>query len=585
MKFQKLAKLFSDLESTSKRLEMIDYLSEFFKKIKQNKELEDLKKIIYLLQGQLVSNIKQAPKIGIAEKMIIEALSLHSGIDKKNIKQVLIKKGDIGATAELILGKRKKQRSLFDFNANNEGAESSLEISDLYKALQKISITEGSGSHDTKLATLRGLMSKSTPLETKYILRIITSTLRVGVSTLTIIDGLSLGFTGEKENRDYIEKAYNLHPDLGDITEILAEKGIEAIKKIRIEYGTPIRSMLASRVPYGEIITKLGSPFTAEYKLDGERLQIHKQGDRIQMFSRRLLEISDQYPDVSRVVINNVQTENVIIEGEVVAMDAFYEKMLPFQVLSKRRRKYDVEEIAKEIPVSLFLFDLLKLEKESFINKALPKRRETLERIVEQTDEIKLTKSVLINSTEELLDFFNEAREAGAEGIIAKSIKEDSVYQAGNRGFVWIKLKGLEGGKLKDSVDVVLVGANFGRGRRKGVYGTYIGAVYDIENDKFEAFTRIASGWTDEIMETLMNKMEQYKIPRKSPDVICDDVPDQWLKPEIVIEIIGDEITISDKFSSLGYSMRFPVFQRMRPEKGPKDITTVEEILELYKIQ
>jgi DNA ligase-1 len=585
MKFQKLAKLFSDLESTSKRLEMIDYLSEFFKKIKQNKELEDLKKIIYLLQGQLVSNIKQAPKIGIAEKMIIEALSLHSGIDKKNIKQVLIKKGDIGATAELILGKRKKQRSLFDFNANNEGAESSLEISDLYKALQKISITEGPGSHDTKLATLRGLMSKSTPLETKYILRIITSTLRVGVSTLTIIDGLSLGFTGEKENRDYIEKAYNLHPDLGDITEILAEKGIEAIKKIQIEYGTPIRSMLASRVPYAEIITKLGSPFTAEYKLDGERLQIHKQGERIQMFSRRLLEISDQYPDVSRVVINNVQTENVIIEGEVVAMDAFYEKMLPFQVLSKRRRKYDVEEIAKEIPVSLFLFDLLKLEKESFINKALPKRRETLERIVEQTDEIKLTKSVLINSTEELLDFFNEAREAGAEGIIAKSIKEDSVYQAGNRGFVWIKLKGLEGGKLKDSVDVVLVGANFGRGRRKGVYGTYIGAVYDIENDKFEAFTRIASGWTDEIMETLMSKMEQYKIPRKSPDVICDDVPDQWLKPEVVIEIIGDEITISDKFSSLGYSMRFPVFQRMRPEKGPKDITTVEEILELYKIQ
>jgi len=230
-------------------------------------------------------------------------------------------------------------------------------------------------------------------------------------------------------------------------------------------------------------------------------------------------------------------------------------------------------------------FRYINKEKESFINKALPKRRETLERIVEQTDEIKLTKSVLINSTEELLDFFNEAREAGAEGIIAKSIKEDSVYQAGNRGFVWIKLKGLEGGKLKDSVDVVLVGANFGRGRRKGVYGTYIGAVYDIENDKFEAFTRIASGWTDEIMETLMNKMEQYKIPRKSPDVICDDVPDQWLKPEIVIEIIGDEITISDKFSSLGYSMRFPVFQRMRPEKGPKDITTVEEILELYKIQ
>ncbi len=585
MKFQNLAILFSELESTSKRLEMIDYLSQFFRHIKISKNFEDLSKIIYLLQGQLVSNIKQAPKIGIAEKMIIEALSLHSGIDKKNIKQILIKKGDIGATAELILAKKKKQKSLFDFNQANEAMESKLEISDLYKALQKISTTEGSGSQETKLATLRGLMSKSTPLETKYILRIITSTLRVGVSTLTIIDGLALGFTDKKENRDYIENAYNLHPDLGDITQLLAEKGIESVKEVKIEYGTPIRSMLASRLPYGEIAVKLGTPFTAEYKLDGERLQIHKQEDNIQLFSRRLLEISDQYPDVCQVIIENIKAKKVILEGEVVAMDAFYEKMLPFQVLSKRRRKYDVDEMVKEIPVCLFLFDLLKLEEESFINKPLPERRKTLERIVTQKDELQLAKSVLINSTEELLDFFNEARSAGAEGIMAKSIKEDSIYQAGNRGFIWIKLKGLEGGKLKDSIDVVLVGANFGRGRRKGWYGTYIGAVYDPENDKFEAFTRIASGWTDEIMEMLMTEMEQFKIPRKSPNVICEDTPDQWLKPEVVIEIIGDEITISDKFSSLGYSMRFPVFQRLRPEKGPKDITTVKEINQLYETQ
>jgi DNA ligase-1 len=585
MKFEKLANLFSQLESTSKRLEMIGYLSRFFEQIKKSNEFEDLSKIIYLLQGQLVSNIKQTPKIGIAEKMIIEALSLHSGIDRKNIKQLLIKKGDIGATAEIVLSKKKKQRSLYDFNQTSELRESNLEISDLYKALQKISTTEGVGSHDTKLAILRGLMSKSTPLETKYILRIITSTLRVGVSTLTIIDGLAVGFTEEKNNRDFIEKAYNLHPDLGDITQILAEKGIEAVKDIKIEYGTPIRSMLASRVPYDEIITKLGAPFTAEYKLDGERLQIHKQGDDIQLFSRRLLEISDQYPDVCQIIRENVKTDNVIIEGEVVAMDMFYEKMLPFQVLSKRRRKYDVDEVSKEIPVCLFLFDLIKLEEKAFINVPLPQRRKTLEKIIEQRDELQLTKSVLINSTDELLDFFNEARDAGAEGIMAKSMKEDSVYQAGNRGFIWIKLKGLEGGKLKDSIDVVLVGANYGRGRRKGLFGTYIGAVYDNENDKFEAFTRIASGWTDEIMETLMNEMEQYKIPRKSPNVICDDTPDQWLQPEIVIEIIGDEITVSDKFSSLGYSMRFPVFQRLRPEKGPKDVTTVKEIFQLYETQ
>lgn len=585
MKFQKLAILFSELENTSKRLEMIEILSNFFKEIKENREFEDIDKIIYLLQGQLVSNIKKFPKMGIAEKMIIEALSLHSGIDGKKIKEILIKKGDIGATAELILTKRKKQKSLTDFEDTSSGSEASLEISELYSALQKIAITEGAGSHDIKLGILRGLMRKSSPLETKYLLRIITSTLRVGVSTLTIIDGLAIGFSGVKENRDYIENAYNLHPDLGDITKLLAEKGIEEIKRIKILYGTPIRSMLASRVPYVEIIERLGEPFIAEFKLDGERLQIHKRGDDVLLFSRRLLEVSDQYPDVCQIIRENIKSKNVIVEGEVVAMDPFYEKMLPFQVLSKRRRKYDVEDISKEIPVCLFLFDLLMLEDETYIDKPLLKRRKKLEEIVSEKDELRLVDSVLIHSTEELLNYFNKARKEGTEGIMAKSIKEDSIYQAGNRGFLWIKLKGLEGGKLRDSVDVVLVGAFYGRGRRKGVYGTYIGAVYDPENDTFEAFTRIASGWTDEIMESLKEEMKKYEIDKKANNVICEDKPDQWLMPEIVIEIIGDEITISDKFSSLGYSLRFPVFQRIRPEKGPRDITTVEEIKQLYETQ
>ncbi|MHA1783319.1 MAG: ATP-dependent DNA ligase [Promethearchaeota archaeon] len=587
MKFKKLAQLFSSLESTTKRLEMIDILSNFFQEIKKGNNFEDLDKIIYLLQGQLVSNIKQFPKIGIAEKMIIEALSLHSGISGSKIKEILLKKGDIGITAELLLKNKKKQKSLFDFhgNVNQKEDSKSLEISELYSSLQKIATTEGPGSHDIKLGILRKLMSKCSPLEIKYLLRIITSTLRIGVSTQTIIDGLALGFTGNKENRDFIERAYNLYPDLGEIAKILAEKGIDEIKKTEIRYGIPIRCMLASRVPYMEIIERLGTPFVAEYKLDGERLQIHKQGEDVRLFSRRLLDISSQYPDVCVVVRTNVKVKNVIIEGEVVAMDPFYEKMLPFQVLSKRRRKYDVEDVSKEIPVCLFIFDLLKLGDTQYIDKPFPERRKKLEEIVEESDQIRLVKSVLINSLDELLDFFNEAREKGNEGIIAKSIKPDSVYQAGNRGFLWIKLKSLVGGKLKDSVDVVLIGAFYGRGRRKGVYGTYIGAVYDPENDKFIAFTRIASGWTDEIMEKLKEDVKPLEVDSKPKNVICEDDPDQWLKPEIVIEIIGDEITISDKFSSLGYSMRFPVFQRFRPDKGPKDITTVNEIKQLYESQ
>ncbi|MHA1986062.1 MAG: ATP-dependent DNA ligase [Promethearchaeota archaeon] len=583
MKFNKLAQLFSELEGTTKRLEMIDILSDFFGKLKEKGEFDDLDKVIYLLQGQLVPNIKQFPKMGIAEKMIIEALAIHSGIGVKKIKEILVKQGDIGATAELILSKRKKQKSLSDFNEKPTAV--SLELSNLYLELKKIALTEGSGSHDIKLGVLRGLMRKSSPLETKYLLRIITSTLRVGVQSPTIIEGLTLAFTGSRANKEFVERAYSLHPDLGEISKVLAEKGLDEVKEIEIEYGIPILSMLASRDVYTEFINRLGIPFIAEYKLDGERLQIHKDGEKIILFSRRLLDISEQYPDVCNIIKDSIKADKVIFEGEVVAMDHVYEKMLPFQVLSKRRRKYDVEDISKEIPVCLFVFDLLKYGEESFVDKPLPTRRKKLEEIIRENDELRLVKSVIINSIEELLDFFKIARSEGNEGIMAKSIQDDSVYQAGNRGFLWLKLKSLEGGKLKDSVDVVVVGAFYGKGRRTGVLGTYVGAVYDPETDNFVAFTRFFSGLTDELSESLTKDMEKYKTERKPSNVICEDSPDIWLQPEIVMEITGDEITISDKFSTLGYSLRFPVFQRIRHEKSPKDITTIKEIKELYDTQ
>lgn len=587
MKFIKLAELLHNLENTSKRLEMTDILSNFFKNIKESQNFEDLDKIMHLLQGQLASNIKQDfPKMGIAEKMIIEALSLHSGINKEEVKEVLVKKGDIGSAAEIILKTKKKQKSLLDFNASTEGNYTSIQILELYSELEKIARTEGSGSHDIKLGILRGLICIINPLETKYLLRIITSTLRVGVSTQTIIDGLALGFTGEKnQHRDIIEHAYNLHPDLGEVAKMLAEKGMEGVKDVEISHGIPIRMMLASRVPYTEILIRLGIPCTAEYKLDGERLQIHKKGTEVLLFSRRLLEISEQYPDVCQVIRDNIHAETIIMEGEVVAMDHFYERMLPFQVLSKRRRKYDIKEISKEVPVCLYLFDVLLLENEEYIEKTLPERRKALVKVIEERDELKLVKSKQIHNTEELLEFFQHARQEGTEGIIAKSINEKSIYKAGNRGFLWIKLKGLEGGKLKDSVDVVLVGAFYGRGRRGGVFGTYIGAVYDEERDSFIAFTRISSGWTDKIMEELMERVKYLNLSTKPHNVICEDTPDIWLKPEITIEIIGDEITKSEKFSTLGYSMRFPVFQRFRTDKGIRDITKVEEIEQLYNTQ
>jgi len=582
MEFKELTKVFATLEKTSKRLEMIDILSTFFRKLKVSKKFEDFDKVIYLSQGQLTSNIKQFPKIGIAEKMIIEALSTHSGLDNKRIKEILVKKGDIGSTAEIILKNSKQQQTLF-------AETKSLTISEIYSELLKISQASGKGSHEIKLRSLRGLIGKCSSIEAKFLLRIITSTLRMGVSTMTIIDALAEGLTDNKNNRDEIERAFNIHPDLGEIAQILITYGLDALKKLKITFGTPIRMMLASRLDYSEIMDKLGPKFIAEQKLDGERLQIHKKNHEIKLFSRRLLEITDRYPDVCDLINLNIKANVAILEGEVVAMDPFYEKMLPFQVLSKRRRKYDIDKIIKEIPVTVFLFDLLMHEGENYINKPFLERRKKLKEIINKRDELQIVVSQEVNSTEEMVEFFRKSRKNGCEGIMNKSIKEDSVYQPGNRGFLWIKLKSLERGKMKDSIDVVIIGGYWGRGRRKGVYGTLLGAVYNPENNKFEALTRIASGFTDEIMDNLLERMKDYEIGKKPTNVISTEEPDIWFEPNIVIEIIGDEITISEKFdtgksseSKTGYSIRFPVFLRFRDDKHSLQITTTQEIKNFY---
>lgn len=582
MEFKDLTKIFASLEETSKRLEKIDILSTFFRDLKKNNKYIDFDKVIYLSQGQLISNIKQFPKIGLAEKMIIEALSTHSGLGPKRIKEILLKKGDIGSAAEIILKKKKQQQTLFRDTK-------SLTISEIYSELLKISQASGKGSQDIKLRSLRGILGKCSPLEAKFLLRIITSTLRMGVSTMTIIDALAEGLTDNKNNREEIERAFNIHPDLGEIAQILITQGLDALKKLKIIYGVPIRMMLASRLDYSEIMDKLGPKFIAEQKLDGERLQIHKKNNEIKLFSRQLLEITDRYPDVCEIIKSNIKANVAIFEGEVIAMDPFYEKMLPFQVLSKRRRKYDIDKMAKEIPVTVFLFDLLMCEGEEYINHSFLKRKKKLEEIIIKRDELQIVVSKEINNTDEMVEFFNESREIGCEGIINKSIKEDSFYQPGNRGFLWIKLKSLERGKMKDSVDVVLIGGYWGRGRRKGVYGTLLGAIYNPENNKFEALTRIASGFTDEIMDDILEKMKEYEIGKKPINVIAKEEPDIWFEPKVVIEIIGDEITISEKFdagksseSKTGFSIRFPVFLRFRDDKSPSQITTTQEIKNFY---
>lgn len=597
--FRDICRFYNKIERTSKRLEMIALLARMFQYIKKREGYDDLDKVVYLTRGKLYLDWKDAPKLGIAEKTVIQALTIPSGLSGQRITTLLRKTGDLGITAYHILRpdskiKGPRQKSLTKFLQGPKAARpSSFTVAEFYEALEDIAQKEGHGSQDQKIASLAGLISKCSPVEAKFLVRILTSTLRLGVAEMTILDALAVAYAGSKDLRPAIERAYNIHPDMGRVAQILYEHGLDGLEALQIEVGVPIKMMLASRLHVNEILPKLGGECMSEYKLDGERLQVHKRGDEVTLFSRRLIKITDQYPDVVAAVRARVHATNTIFEGEVVAMDQFYEKMRPFQVVSRRRRKFDVHKMQEEVPVTLFAFDLLYLDGVAVMDQPYLERRAALRELFEDADQIKLVTARRVTSEEELVAFFKHARDAGTEGTVNKSLQSDSIYKAGNRGFLWVKLKSLELGKMADTIDVTIVGAYWGTGRRQGVYGAFLLAAYNNELEKYESFTKIGSGFSDEQLQEFRERLDPLVVPSKPKTVICsEETPDVWVVPSVVVEVTADEITTSSKFDvgrtimgTSGYSLRFPVFQRLREEKAPEESTSTAEIHELYRLQ
>lgn len=600
MDFEKLVEYYEKISATKKRLEILDIMIQLFTEIKNNpSDAADLEKIIYLTQGTLYPEIKEQPKIGLADRSLLDFISKYYTVDAKTAQEILKRTGDLGDTCEEFAKLKKgKQGQITSFMGM---AEDKLTISDIYGKLEEISAISGSGSLDKKEMKLKWLLARCKPAMVKYLMRIITSSMRVGVSDPTIMDALAVTFLGNKELRESVEYAYNVHPDLGFIARQLYQKGLDGITQLNIQVGIPIRMMLASRLQYTQILAKLGGKeFLSEFKLDGERLQIHKDKENITIFSRKLRNITDMYPDVKDAVLKSIKAEKVILEGEAVAMDSLFEQMLPFQIVITRKRKYDVYEMVKKVPVRLFVFDMLYLErgskKEIVMNYPLLKRRELIKEVLTESQHIKLVEGKIIHTTEELVDYFKYARSLNTEGLMNKSIDpENSSYKAGNRGFLWIKLKSLEAGKMTDTIDVTPIGALWGKGRRANMYGAFLVAVYNEETDKYELLTRVASGFSDDDMVKFMELLKPYKSPIQPNNVTCSEKADVWFNPALVIEIAGDELTVSPKadagkffngnVNESGYSVRFPTFQKIRNDKDVTEITTVEEIVELYEIQ
>jgi DNA ligase-1 len=412
---------------------------------------------------------------------------------------------------------------------------------------------------------------------------------------MTVLDALAIAYGGGKEARDDIERAYNISSDLGRVAKTVVERGIEGIKRFRVSIDEPIRPMLAERLSsHEEILEKLGGKCIAEYKYDGERLQVHKSGDNVTLYSRRLENISGQYPDAIGLFKKNVKAKEAILECECVAVDVDTGEMRPFQELMHRRRKYGIEKAIEDYPVSLFMFEALYVDGKDLTLEPYPLRRKTLVKIIEEGNRVKLAHNIIARDARELEKFFLKAIEDGCEGLVCKSIAKDSVYQAGARGWLWIKYKRDYKSEMRDTVDLVVVGAFHGRGKRAGTYGALLLAAYDSENDIFETVTKCGTGFTDEDLAKLPNMMQKHVVSHKPPRVNSMFEADVWFEPFVAIEILGAEITLSPIHTCAmdsvrkgsGLAIRFPRFTgKYRLDKAAEDATTVAEIIEMYRNQ
>ena len=578
MEYSTLAESFKKMESTRKRLELTQLLVELFEKTPQGV----ISKIAYLLQGKLRPDF-EGIEIGIAEKLAIKAISKSSGIAIKKIEEEYTKGGDLGHAAAIILEQKTQTTFLME----------SITVERVYETLFKIAKLEGSGSQDMKIKYISSLLNDANPLEASYILKILLGTLRLGIAENTVMDALAIAYSGNKENRKVLENAYNVSSDLGKVAETIATKGIEGIEKFKIKLFSPIRPMLADRVKSEEeAIEKMEKEFAIEYKLDGERVQIHIENGRIELFSRSLEKISSYYPDITEKIPKIIQAENAILEAEIVAINENTGDFLPFQELMHRRRKYKIEKAVTEYPITVNFFDILYCNGKDCTEMSYNERRSKLENIVKENEFAKYIPMIKAKDENEIAEFFENSINAGSEGLMLKML--DKPYQAGSRGSHWLKLKREYRNELGDSLDLVVIGGFFGKGRRTGSYGTLLLATYDENTDTFPSICKVGTGFSDESLDQLYQILNPKITIKKNPRINSEMEPEIWFEPELVIEIVASEITLSPIHKAAqdeirkdtGLALRFPKFTgKIRVEKMAEDASTNEEVISLYKGQ
>ena len=567
------------MEQTSSRLALTDYLVSLLKITPS----DIIDKVIYLIQGKLYPDY-EGIELGLAGKMAIRILAYSSGLSIAAVEEIYRKTGDLGDTASEVM-KSKNQTTLF---------ADKMTVERVYLTLDRIARTVGSGSQEVKLRLVSSLLSDATSRESRYIMKFVMGTLRLGIADYTVMDALALAFTGDKSNRKILENAYNVSSDLGTVAKLLATKGLESLRSFQITLYKPIRPMLAERVRTAEeALERMDGRAAVEYKLDGERIQVHKGKGKVELFSRRLEKITDHYPDVAEA-IKSIKTEEAILEAEVVAINPLTDEFLPFQELMHRRRKYDIKQAMENYPVVMNFFDVLYMDGGDKTSLTYLQRRKLIKKIIQgsRNEKIRLVPQIIVEKSEQIDKFMASAIENGCEGLMIKQLK--STYRAGNREFAWVKLKREYRSDLADTLDLVIIGALYGRGRRVGRYGALLLAAYDSKSDMFRSTCKVGAGFTDQHLEQFFDNLETHLITHRHARVDTGMEMDVWFEPKIVIEVIASEITLSPSHTAainsirqgFGLALRFPKFTgKIRYDKKPEDATDVEELVSMYKQQ
>jgi DNA ligase-1 len=607
VQYRQLAEFFERLEATPGRLEMTSILAQLLAKVPPG----EMTAVVRLLQGSVAPDW-EGLEVGLAEKQILKAIALATGAGTKTDKgleavtEAYKARGDLGLAAEAILGAAggKKQASLF-------GA-SQLSVPQVFETITTIARTTGQGSQEGKQRLLAKLLLDASPLEARYITRMVAGRLRLGVADMTFLDALAAHHLGrgvrsvqdmeESERaeqvdvRKRLERAYDLQSDLAVVATALAKGGMAAVNRLGIELGTPVRPMAAERLKtMPEIMEKMRGRVSLEYKYDGLRIQAHIPADKtspVRLFSRRLEDFTAQFPDVVANLRTHFKGKDCIVEGEAVALDE-EGRMRHFQDISRRRgRKTDLEAVAAEIPVTVFLFDILAEGKEPCMELPLSRRREKLAKLVKGDGPVRMSTQRTVESVEDMERFFEQAVEDGAEGMMCKD--PEAPYKAGSRGFAWIKFKTDYTEALVDTMDLAVIGAFYGRGRRAGWYGALLMAAYDPETQTWPSVCKLGTGFDDATLMSLKERFKDQVSPGKPPEVDSDLAPDVWLHPKTVMEVQAAELTLSPTHRAAfgrfkdgaGLAARFPRFTgRWRDDKSAEQATSVKELASMYKVR